>query len=358
MVIICLLFAFFAVDLPLAQAAVGVSQVEVAGTDSLSLSQGVSDTTLAQAISLYEGGEYALAREKIAEYLSSNADDPRALFYMGKLEADGIKSQEYFRLLLNRYPESELADDALFEIARFWYAKGYYITTQQHLLRLLRDYPNSDLADRIHYQLGLTFLATDKPEQAREEFQKLVEQYPESPLKLYGEVGIFDSFYAGKEYEKAIVFGEGLVDRAGPLKSHLLYALSDCYRKLGRKEETDRVLARLSRECPGSYETTLVPDTTAVGADSLVSAPEAALADSTPHYYLQAGAFENIANATALHNRLTSEGYEVRLKTKIVDGTLLYLVWVGPYEERETAEDFARKIRAREGIKCYILKNP
>ena len=324
-----------------------------------------SDSLFTQGKVLFEMGQYERAKEKFAQHLIQHPDDPLTLFYLGKTEPDGIKSQEYFRSLLNRFPNYELADDALFQVAQFWYAKGYYITAQQQFLRLLEQYPPSPLAAQCQYFIGKILLSLDKPDQAEKQFQKLVQLYPASEVAVYANCGLVDAYQLQEKYQQAISLGESLLNKTSSFKSHLLYTLAECYRRVGEKQKAEELLGRIPRECPQSYEATLVSspvvtqestpdDSTARKATSLVETA----ADSSAQYYIQAGAFGNIANATALHSRLAAGNFPVKLATKLLEQKLLYLVQVGPYKSRASAEEVAKKIRKIEAIPCLVKQIP
>ena len=324
-----------------------------------------SDSLFTQGKILFEMGEYEQAKQKFAQHLTQHPDDPLALFYLGKTEPDGIKSQEYLRSLLNRFPNHKLADDALVQAAQFWYAKGYYITAQQQFLRLLEQYPPSPLAAQCQYFIGEILLALDKPEQAEKQFQKLVQLYPASEVVIYANCGLVDAYQLQEKYQQAISLGESLLNKASSFKSHLLYTLADCYRRVGERQKAEELLARIPRECPQSYEATLVgspvvtqestpDDSTARKA----TFPVETAADSSAQYYIQAGAFGNIANATALHSCLAVGNFPVKLATKLSEQKLLYVVQVGPYKTRASAEEVAEKIRKVEAIPCLVKQIP
>jgi len=324
-----------------------------------------SDTLFTQGKILFEMGQYEQAKEKFAQHLAEHPDDPLALFYLGKTELDGVRSQQYFRSLLSRFPDHPLADDALFQVAQFWYAKGYYITAQQQFLRLLEQYPQSPLAARCQYYIGRILLALDKPARAEQQFHRLIQLCPDSVLAVYANCGLVDAYQLQEKYQEAISLGEFLLNRANCFKSHLLYTLAECYRRVGESQKAEELLARICMECPQSYEATLVsspavrrkstPDDST--ANSTVPPPQPP-ADSSAQYYVQAGAFANIANATALHSRLAAEGFPVKLATKLSEQRLLYLVHVGPYKNRESAERAAEEIRKAEAIPCLVKKVP
>ena len=311
---------------------------------------------LSEGLALFEAGEHAKAHEKLSAYLASHPDSPRALFYLGRTETDGAQAQELFRMFMAKHPKHELADDALFQIAQYYYARGFYVTARQHLLRLLDTYPKSNLGDRALYRLGLTFLATDEFEAARKRFARMMKRHPESPWTPYAKMGMVDAYFGEERYEKAIRVAEALLTekKNDPVKSNVLYALAQCYDKLGKKVPAEAARSRIARECPKSYEATLIP-LLPVKTEEDSSDSRNAPCESEP-YTVQVGAFGNPANATRLAHKLTEEGYEVRIHEKAAGETILHLVRVGVYPTRKAAEAAAGDLHRTTGLACRVVK--
>jgi len=305
---------------------------------------------LSEGLTLFEAGEYAKAHEKLSAYLASHPDSPEALFYLGRTERDGARAQELFRMFSAKYPKHELADDALFQIAQYYYARGFYVTARQHLLRLLETYPESNLGDRALYRLGLTFLATDEFEAARARFIEMTERHPESSWEPYAKMGAVDAYFGEERYEEAARIAERLLTEkeAGAIKSNVLYVLSQCYEELGKKEKAEAARRRIAEECPKSYEATLV--------GSPPQKTKKASMDSTALYTVQVGAFGNAANATRLVHKLTTDGYEVRIHEKTVEENVLHLVWVGAYRTRKEADAAADDMHRATELECRVVK--
>ncbi len=321
-----------------------------------------ADSLFTQGKVLYEMGEYEQAKERFVQCLTKNPEDPVALYYAGKTELDGAKSQEYFRALLTKFPGHELADDALFQIAQYWYAKGYYITAQQQFLRLLEQYPQSPFAVECQYYIGRIMLALDNPKSAQEHFQKLVQLYPNSEVAVYAACGLVDSYQLQGKYNEAISLADSLLNKSSSLKSHLLYVLADCYRKTGEGQKSKEMLDRITQEFPQSYEATVIsspsvftPKSTLVDSAATEVVPSVKDSDNASgQYYIQAGAFGDIANATALQGRLATQGLSVTLATMLSEQKLLYVVRVGPYKDRKSADKAAERIRKKEAIPCWV----
>lgn len=73
-------------------------------------------------------------------------------------------------------------------------------------------------------------------------------------------------------------------------------------------------------------------------------------------YSVQAGAFTNSANATALKKEIESVGMTSFLKEKSVAGTVFNVVYVGKFETRKEAEDFLPIANARFKITGRVVE--
>ena len=292
-----------------------------------------------KGVALFRSGYYDEAREWFETYLSSHPSDPVSYYYLGRCEPDGDRSQEYFRELLKRHPKHELADDALFALAQFRYAGGYYRTARKQYERLLQEYPRSNLAGRALYQIGLTFLATKESGQARRRFLEVRRRYPNSEWAASAAVGLVDAHVLDGNDEAAVASCDSLLRKSigSSMKSHLLWTMARCCERAGRKGDAREVASRLVAEHPNSYEATL--------GRSLLQTLRTARTDSAAGYIVQAGAFRNITNATNLYNGLVAMALDVRVDSKMVEGRPFYVVLVGPYRTRDEAENVAESIR-------------
>ena len=93
---------------------------------------------------------------------------------------------------------------------------------------------------------------------------------------------------------------------------------------------------------------------------SRIPAPACFIADHKADvryvYELQAGAYLIVDNAVKLEKYLERQGYPASIRSNWDEGGLWHKVFVGPYEERETALDFQKKIRESIGMQPIIAK--
>jgi len=153
----------------------------------------------------------------------------QALSYYDRLMASGSKSQDYALFqrgmiqglqnspdakintlndVLTRYPNSDFADDAAFEIAYTYFLKNEGDKAKGDLQAMIQKYPNSSYVPRALVTMGLIDYNNNQDDQAVESFKKVVQTYPSSDEakqalkqieKIYTDKGDAQTFiaYAG-----------------------------------------------------------------------------------------------------------------------------------------------------------------
>jgi TolA-binding protein len=139
----------------------------------------------------------ALARLGDSYFVLKNYSS--ALSYYDKLMASGSKSQDYalfqrgmiqglqnspdakistLNNVLSRYPNSDFADDAAFEIAYTYFLKNESDRAKTDLQGMITKYPNSSYVPRALVTMGLIDYNNNQDDQAVESFKKVVQTYP------------------------------------------------------------------------------------------------------------------------------------------------------------------------------------
>lgn len=307
--------------------------------------QAIDASEYEEGVRLYEAGRFDDAKSKFEAYLASHPDDPNTLYYLGKLELDGAKSQKYFRSLWIDHPTHPLADDALYAICQYHYAKGYYVTAGRMFRDLERIYPASEYGDDASYWSASSYLAAGHPDSALTEWQKFLTRYPRSALYDWAVLGTGDALFALGRYAEACSEYKKIADSpfGQQLKGTALYRLGQCYEQLGDTAAAQRYYRRVVEHCPQSYERFLIE-----GTASNPQAPQM--------YTVQVGAFAHKENAIKLHDLLSQKGYEVEIVSKFKeDGKFLHAVQVGSYTTREEAQPVAERLEKEEGFKPQIV---
>ena len=98
------------------------------------------------------------------------------------------------------------------------------------------------------------------------------------------------------------------------------------------------------------------PETGARAADVVKAAADAAAVDANYVYYLQAGAFREMADAETARAKLALLGFEAAISDRTTDAGVLHRVRTGPYHQIE-AMNKARAKLLDSGIDVAIVRN-
>lgn len=97
-------------------------------------------------LELIEKGEGEVVRAELSTLMTNFQNHPGVLYLQGVLTTDGSESVKIHQSIVDNFPKSEWADDALFKLYQYYYSIGLYKTADQKLEQLKRDYPFSTYA--------------------------------------------------------------------------------------------------------------------------------------------------------------------------------------------------------------------
>jgi len=86
---------------------------------------------------------------------------------------------ESFKLFLQQYPTTPLADNALYWIGECYYSQGKYTEAIESFNDLLLNYPNGDKVPAAYLKKGMSFIQQGKKDEALATFKLLVSKYPQ-----------------------------------------------------------------------------------------------------------------------------------------------------------------------------------
>jgi len=163
-------------------------------------------------------GEIESVREELPSLLSRHQNHPGVLYLQGMLTTDGPEAVKLFQSIVDNFPDSEWADDALYRVYQYYYSVGLYRTAEQKLTQLKRDYPQSRYAfgeqPRFDRQGEITEeqLEEPVPTATREREQTDTRQISASQYPYALQVGAFST------YENAMRQREMLRDMDEPVE--------------------------------------------------------------------------------------------------------------------------------------------
>lgn len=111
-------------------------------------------------------------------------DQGYALFHQKRY----AESEQHFRQVLDRYPSSSLADNALFWIGESRYARGDLSSALAAYSSTLEQFPNGNKASHALYKAGRCLEALGRPSEAAEAYEELKGRFPGTAISdLAGE---------------------------------------------------------------------------------------------------------------------------------------------------------------------------
>lgn len=101
------------------------------------------DERVTKFIKLIEQGEADRVLAESASLISSSPNHPGVLYLQGRLAEDGTEAVKMYQTILDNFPKSDWADDALYYTHQYYYAVGLYRTAELKLVQLQKNYPDS-----------------------------------------------------------------------------------------------------------------------------------------------------------------------------------------------------------------------
>lgn len=103
-----------------------------------------SDPDISGYLSMVKGGQVEQVREELPSLLSKYPNNPTVLYLQGQVTSNGAEAVRIYQSIVDNFPKSEWADDALYKVYQFYYALGLYRTAEIKLNQLKKDYPESE----------------------------------------------------------------------------------------------------------------------------------------------------------------------------------------------------------------------
>ncbi|MBI5476618.1 MAG: SPOR domain-containing protein [Ignavibacteriales bacterium] len=95
------------------------------------------------ALDKVERGKSDEVRKDLPELVAKYPNNASTLYLQGRLATDGIEAVKFYQGVVDNFPKSEWADDALYRIYQYYYSLGLYRTADLKMQQMKKDYPNS-----------------------------------------------------------------------------------------------------------------------------------------------------------------------------------------------------------------------
>ncbi len=108
---------------------------------TLSAQGGAPD--IQQLVTQVNAGADDAVREQLPSLISKYPNNPGVLYLQALLTREGADAVRTYQSIVDNFPQSEWADDALYKVYQFYYALGLYRTAELKLAQLKSSYPAS-----------------------------------------------------------------------------------------------------------------------------------------------------------------------------------------------------------------------
>jgi tetratricopeptide (TPR) repeat protein len=96
-----------------------------------------------QLVDLVERGQGEEVKRDLPSLLARSPNNPGLLYVQGLVTEEGAEAVRIYQSVVDNFPRSEWADDALYKVYQFYYSLGLYRTAELKLNQLKKDYPSS-----------------------------------------------------------------------------------------------------------------------------------------------------------------------------------------------------------------------
>ncbi|MEW6607924.1 MAG: tetratricopeptide repeat protein [bacterium] len=131
------------------------------------------------------------------------------------LEAEQKEKEalENYQRIIERYPESGLADNAKYKIGIHYSCKHNYARAIEEFTRVIGEYPESDSAPLSQRYIGMCYENQKQYERAIEEYRKVIKKYPKSlcAAEAQSDIGTIYWWYF-HDYPQAIIEYQKVID--------------------------------------------------------------------------------------------------------------------------------------------------
>lgn len=136
-----------------------------------------------RALALFKLGRFEAAMEQARSLITAERVKRDVCWLLAESCAalnDQAGAVQYYRMLLDQYPDSTLAGDALYRLAHLLQKKGDLLQASELFGRLASDFPRHELVAQSLFAQATCLGAAKKTEQAVAVYARLIQQFPQS----------------------------------------------------------------------------------------------------------------------------------------------------------------------------------
>jgi cell division septation protein DedD len=106
----------------------------------------ITEPDIRQRLEMIERGQADAVRAELPSLMTNYQNNPGVMYLQAILTTDGAEAAKIYQSIVDNFPKSEWADDALYKLYQYYYSIGLYKTADQKLAQLKEEYPFSAYA--------------------------------------------------------------------------------------------------------------------------------------------------------------------------------------------------------------------
>ena len=166
-----------------------------------------ADAEVTKYLAMIQGGQTEQVKAEIPSLLSKYPNNPGVLYLQAQTTSEGAEAVRIYQSIVDNFPASEWAPEALFKVYQFYYALGLYRTAEMKMTQLKKNYPASGRATGGG-EVDTGTLPEDMPESPAAGTPAVADAHASSTAHFTLQVGAYTT-QANAEKQKAFFEGQG-----------------------------------------------------------------------------------------------------------------------------------------------------
>jgi len=335
-----------------------------------------TDKVLKRLKNLYNKGDILSLEDLLGKYQPhNNVGETAKLFYQARIAIRQEEASDYYKTLIEKFPETKYAQKALYELAKIALLERSYSTSRNYLKRI-----SSNNQDK-NYLLATVNLNMSLFPEAIHSAEKFISESNDEKKIEIAYLTIVEAHILNHHYEKAMkiltkMHAEAIIRDNGSIVTfkegyclEMMDQISDAVSKY-RHVITQYPYTESSLQAERRLYNLTIADKISHAEMSITSPlPERAdetqtdlsirtTSDLTDKYFIQVNAFSNSKNADNHSRDLKISGFDNIIIPKIISEQQLFIVAVGPYKSRSEAMQVQKELKSSLNLDSFIIQNP
>ena len=183
-----------------------------------------AEAEVAKYAAMLQDGQIDQVKAEIPSLLSKYPNSPGVLYLQAQTTSEGAEAVRIYQSIVDNFPASDWAPEALFKVYQFYYALGLYRTAEMKMAQLKKNYPASKRATGGE-EVDTGKLPEDWPETPAAGAPAVADTHASAPAHFTLQVGAY-TLQGNAEKQKAFFEGLGytveLISRVKENKSLFL----------------------------------------------------------------------------------------------------------------------------------------